>query len=522
VASRRYSRAAVGRGIATVGLLLFLIAMWTPLYRGEYRSFEYWNIGHGTLALSLGVCMAVAVAGSVVLRTPAFDVATAAFGLVTSGFGLSQALQVSLPPPFGNPFLELGWFDVLRVGAYLGFIGPALVVVGGSTAASLRPASTTSVSRRSRVVASAVAGPGSALVVASVWTRVFDTGGRLFGRPSYWDLGYGHAVAILTLVLGGLAVVALAAGWVTARRLPYHAALSIGLVALGTTLRIPLSGLELHAGIALAFVAAMLIVAGGWAMSASHLPSQLRSSARGVVGAGVALLFLAIWLDTSYWDFDGGHQRAIFLMVICLVCAAALVTSGKAAVVASLGLVALGFTIFVPLTGGWSPLALGPALALVGSVTLVAGALAAVQPRELTWPLPRPTRSQAIGLLGIGLVLVSIWQDATDHIPGRPGSFWQTAEGGGFLLLVGLLGAACLLGRLVTGIEALAKATHFVGLVTLGFALNPLLDGAFRDWQYFRAGTWLLVAGALLIVAGTTRALSRRIEAPHALTPGPA
>jgi hypothetical protein len=82
--------------------------------------------------------------------------------------------------------------------------------------------------------------------------------------------------------------------------------------------------------------------------------------------------------------------------------------------------------------------------------------------------------------------------------------------------------AASALGKLVTGIEALEQATRALGLVALGFALNPLLDAAFGDWQYFRVGTWLLVAGALLVVAGTTPALSRHREPRRALTPGPA
>ena len=530
-APRPAARPGIGRVIAAFGLLLFLTAIWTPFYRfSGFDNFKYWSLGQGTLALSLAGFMGFAIGGSLLLRKLALDVATAALGFVTFGFGLSQALQNSLPLPFGNPFEPLQWGDGSGVGAWLGCLGPALVAAGGVAAATRRPdrgKEAPRITRRSTLIAAAVSVPGLALFFAAVFARIFDRRLAFSGGANYWALGNHHAVGILMLVLGCLAFAALTAGLIGGGVRPYYAAAAVGLTALGVTLRIPMSGLELHTGIALAFVASMLIVAGGWAMSATSLPQRLRAAARGGIGAGAVLLFVSIWLDASYWDFDGRHQRGIFLIALCLLCAAALAGSvgvGRAPRVSAVtvGLVALGFTLFVPLTGGWKPLAVGPALAVVGSLLLVIGPLVALRSSQLAWRPRRPTSSEAIALLGTGLLLVAIWQDAFDHVEGSPGSFWQTAEGGGFLLLVGLMCAASALGKLVTGIEALEQATRALGLVALGFALNPLLDAAFGDWQYFRVGTWLLVGGALLIVAGTTPALSRHREPRRALTPGPA
>src|SRR5712691_3759461 len=105
------------------------------------------------------------------------------------------------------------------------------------------------------------------------------------------------------------------------------------------------------------------------------------------------------------------------------------------------------------------------------------------------------TAGRAIAAIGAVLAIVAICVDA---IPSY--TYWSDGTTGAFLLVLSGL-AALALGAGHTG-QSTNGIVCAIGAVLLGFYGWIPVAFAFSDWDQTRAGTWLGVAGAALIVAG--------------------
>jgi hypothetical protein len=102
---------------------------------------------------------------------------------------------------------------------------------------------------------------------------------------------------------------------------------------------------------------------------------------------------------------------------------------------------------------------------------------------------------RAIAAAGVVLAIVAIWIDAVSS-----STYWSDGTTGAFLLVLSGL-AALGLAAGYTG-QSTNGAVLAVGAVLLGFYGWIPVAFAFNDWDQTRAGTWLGVAGAALIVIG--------------------
>ena len=260
------------------------------------------------------------------------------------------------------------------------------------------------------------------------------------------------------------------------------------------------------------------------------MTARARSAARAVLAVGLAALLVGVFLDPypipSYWSLDENHLRAVFLLVLGLACARGLTgrfasnRPGLDFAAITPALIALGFTLYLPIhatlpvpgsASGDPRIGAGVAIALAGSLLFASGALAAAQTAVTFDRRARPSRREAIVLIGVLTLAGSIWLEGGLRDQYTEGSsYWQAGKGL-FLLLLALVCAIAVLGKLLSGRDAFDRAVHRLGLVAMGFALNPVLGAAFGDWADLRAGAWLALAGSILIVGATTQVAGEKV-----------
>jgi len=102
---------------------------------------------------------------------------------------------------------------------------------------------------------------------------------------------------------------------------------------------------------------------------------------------------------------------------------------------------------------------------------------------------------RAIAAVGVGLAIAAIWIDVLEGT-----TYWSDGTTGVFLLVLAALAAL----GLAAGYAGRPRngAVFAAGAVLLGFYGWIPVALAFNDWDQTRAGAWLGVAGAALIVIG--------------------
>jgi len=239
-------QASLGRGIATVGIALGLVAIWVDFGPASFWSFDGSLAG---LLLILGVLALLALAGAFVTGDRDYDLAYGAIGGI--GFGMYL---------FYPAVLAFDQWDQLDSGAWLGLCS-ALTFIGASIATwdSDQPAA-----RRSAAGA-VIAVIGLGLVVAGLFPTFIDGGG------SYWNISdNGHSFGILMLILVVLEVLAIAAAYSGSAGV--DSAVLLGAIILGAAITIPDQSAFGHFG---------ELGAGAWLMGIGGL----------LVGVGVLLMW---------------------------------------------------------------------------------------------------------------------------------------------------------------------------------------------------------------------------------------
>ncbi|MBA3717744.1 MAG: hypothetical protein H0W87_05920 [Actinobacteria bacterium] len=232
---------SLGRGIAAVGIVLGLIAIWVDFGPASYWSFDG---SLGGLLLILELLALLALAGAYTDGSRNYDIAYGAIGGV--GFGLY------LFYPALAAFEDWGQLDA---GAWLGLCS-ALTFIGASIATwpSDRPA------WRPSALGTVVALAGLALVVAGIFPNIGEGGG------SYWDAGSnGHSFAIVLIALVVLEALSILAAWSMASGM--DSAVLLGAVTFGAVLAIPARAAfdqfgQLGAGAWLAGIGGIVLIVG--------------------------------------------------------------------------------------------------------------------------------------------------------------------------------------------------------------------------------------------------------------------
>jgi hypothetical protein len=240
----------LGRGIAAVGIVLGLIAIWVN-YGGEaLGNSKYWD--DGTLAgllLILAILAVLALAGAVSTGRRDYDLAYGALG------GIAFGLYLFLPAVFA-----FDQWEFLDAGAWLGLCS-ALTFIGASIATwpSDRPVG------RPAPIGVLLALVGLGLVVAGLFPDV-ESG----GIGSYWNLtGSGHSFGILMIIL--VVLVALSIGAAYSMASGMDSAILLGAVTLGASLAVPVGEAfnnlgDLGAGAWLTAIGGIVLAVGVLAM----------------------------------------------------------------------------------------------------------------------------------------------------------------------------------------------------------------------------------------------------------------
>jgi hypothetical protein len=199
-----------GRGIALVGIVLALIAIWVD----AVPATSYWDDGtNGAFLLIMACLCALLVAGN---ATGAVGVEWLAMaGAVLWGFYAFIPVALAFDD-----------WDVTEAGTWLGFVGGALIVIG-ALVVMWRPGIT------GRAIAigppTLAAGLGIVLVFPGIFLDTFTDGG------SYWTApGIGHSLGIVLLILAIAAALALLAsvqGMPMSRLTTWICALILGYVS---------------------------------------------------------------------------------------------------------------------------------------------------------------------------------------------------------------------------------------------------------------------------------------------------
>jgi hypothetical protein len=250
-----------GRGIAAVGVILGLIAIWVSYGTAVLGNAKYWDDGTlGGLLLILVILAALALAAAFTTGRREYDLAYGALG------GVAFGLYLFLPAAFA-----FDQWKFLDVGAWLGLCS-ALTFIGASIATwpSDRPVSRPS----STGVLIAVVGLG--LVVAGLFPDAES------GQGSYWNLtGTGHSYGILMIILVVLVALSVAAAHAMAAGM--DSAILLGAVTVGAAIAVPVGEAfnnlgDLGTGAWLTGIGGILVGIGVWAMrqmSAEEAPAAV-------------------------------------------------------------------------------------------------------------------------------------------------------------------------------------------------------------------------------------------------------
>jgi hypothetical protein len=253
-------QAMLGRGIAAVGIVLGLVAIWVSYGDENLANAKYWDDGTlGGLLLILAVLAAVALAGAISTGRRDFDLAVGALG------GVAFGLYLFLPAVFA-----FDQWKFLDVGAWLGLCS-ALTLIGASIATW---PSDRAVARRPSAVGILLALVGLGLIVAGLFPDV-ESG----GSGSYWSLtGTGHSFGVLMIVLAVLVALSIAAAYSMAAGM--DSAILLGAVTLGAALTVPVSEAfnnlgRLRAGAWLVAIGGIVLAVGilaMWQLARSEVP----------------------------------------------------------------------------------------------------------------------------------------------------------------------------------------------------------------------------------------------------------
>jgi hypothetical protein len=231
----------LGRGIATAGVALGMIAIWVDFGPTSYWSYDG-TLGGLLLILEILALLALAAAYTTGVRD--YDIAYGAIGGI--GFGLYL---------FYPALFAFDQWDQLDAGSWLGLCS-ALTFIGASIATwpTDRPV------RRPSAAGAVVALGGLALMIAGLFPSFADGGG------SYWRVqGYGHSYGIMLIILVVLEALAIASAWSMASGM--DSAVLLGGVALGAGLTFPVQAAfnhlgELGTGAWLTGIGGILVAAG--------------------------------------------------------------------------------------------------------------------------------------------------------------------------------------------------------------------------------------------------------------------
>jgi len=250
--------AMAGRGIAAVGAVLAIVAIWIDAVPGS----SYWD-SDGTTAgfgLALGIIAALLVVAGYAGRP--MDGALFAVGAVLIGYW----------GWFPAAFAFDHWDDT-RAGMWLVFAGGILIALGAavSLAASGRLSSTPAATS----TAALAAGLGIALVFPGIFLDA--SGGR-----SYWDGPLGHSLGIVMLILAIAAGLAWAVSGAGMKTYGFDAAVTLvllGLVAF-TPIGLAFNNLgDLDTGAWLALAGGILAAGGTWAARGGEMPRTVAAPA---------------------------------------------------------------------------------------------------------------------------------------------------------------------------------------------------------------------------------------------------
>jgi hypothetical protein len=204
---------SLGRGIAAVGILLGLIAVWVDFGPDSYWSFDG---SLGGLLLILGILAVLALAGAYVTGDRDYDIAYGAVGGI--GFGIYL---------FYPAVLAFDQWDQLDAGAWLGLCS-ALTFIGASVATWPTDRPTV----RPSAVGAVLALAGLVMVFVGLFPDSSD------GAGSYWNIdGAGHSYGILMIILVVLEALSIAAAW--SRSAGLDSAVLLGGVVLGASIALP-------------------------------------------------------------------------------------------------------------------------------------------------------------------------------------------------------------------------------------------------------------------------------------------
>ena len=239
-------QAALGRGIAAVGVALGLVAIWVDFGPTSYWSFDGTL---GGLLLILGLLAILALAGAFVTGDRDYDLAYGAIGGI--GFGIFL---------FYPAVLAFDQWDQLDPGAWLGLCS-ALTFVG----AAIATWSSDRAAGRPSAAGAVTALIGLGLVVGGLFPSFID------GAGSYWSIAEnGHSFGILMLIVVVLEVLAIAAAFSGAAGV--DSAVLLGAIILGAAIAIPDQSAFNHLGD---------LGTGAWLMGVGGL----------LVGVGVMLMW---------------------------------------------------------------------------------------------------------------------------------------------------------------------------------------------------------------------------------------
>jgi hypothetical protein len=238
---------SLGRGIAALGVVLGLVAVWIDFGPASFWSFDG---SLGGLLLILWILAALALAAAVMTGDRNYDIA---YGAVAGiGFGIYL---------FYPAVLAFDQWDELDSGAFLGLCS-ALAFIGSSIATW----STDRPMRRPNAAGTVIALVGLGLVVGGLFPNFLTGGG------SYWSInGNGHSFGILMIILVVLEALAIAAVWSAAAGV--DSAVLLGGVILGAAIAIPDQSAFNHFG---------NLGTGAWLLGVGGL----------LVGVGVLLMWL--------------------------------------------------------------------------------------------------------------------------------------------------------------------------------------------------------------------------------------
>jgi hypothetical protein len=254
---------------------------------------------------------------------------------------------------------------------------------------------------------------------------------------------------------------------------------------------------------------------------------------QGVVGAGIALAFVALWTQIypiRYYTDDGsslGYLLILLVLASLLLSASILLWRERPLWLASAaGLALLGYYLCYPLiitVGGYKDMSLGDLrlggwLGMVGAALIVLGGAPLYGRRA--WGLARARRGPpfygalAAGAAGFALVVVALFLDlftASNGIQVVTLSYWndstETRPLALLLIVLAGIGLATLGASALRRVEAARLIALAAALMALGVTLFWPLLFAFHGLGHLELGGWLALGGAALASVATVAAL---------------